>query len=484
MTLRRRILTALLPSIAITLGISAFFIDSTVRHDLTRTLDEKLLTRARAVGAALEVRLDGELEFDLEPSVAREFGVARGDSYFAIRTVDGRLLDSSSPDPPTLAGLAEGPSPAYRTDEGDRSDARSEQGAMRICSMKLEIVPDPDSEDLRDWRHGNPGKPDPTPASRVVWIETGVPAHELNQALEGIRATIGVGFGVLVLLLGLVPIVIVTRALGPLRTLCEQADAVGATSPELRLAEDGCDGEVRALVAALNRALDRLGTALEIQQRFTSDAAHELRSPVTAIRTRCEVSLRRPGNAESFRDAVKAIHQTSLRLGQTIEGLLALSRHDSIIPAFEDTDLAVLAREAITIHEPFAVAKDVTLSVDLPSAIPVVGSAALLRDAIAVLLENAVRFTPAIGNVHVTGNGVGWIAVEDTGPGIPAEEIPRIFQRFYQVDPSRSPHRGGTGLGLAIARAIADLHGASIVVTSTVDRGSRFELRLAERAME
>lgn len=479
MTIRRRILTLLLPTIAIALGVTAVVVDASVRSDLTRSLDTKLLTRARAVGAALEVRIDGELEFDLERSVAREFGIARGDPFFAIRAEDGRLLDSSSPDPPLIPDLTGISSPDFRTAEPKGI------GPMRVCVLRLELLPDPDPEDFLDWRRENPGSTDPTPTPRVVWIEAGTPARELTAALASLRFRLGLGFGALLLALALLPILIVTRALRPVRVLCEEANAVSATDPHARLTEEGCDDEIRDLVVALNRALDRLGRALESQRRFTADAAHELRSPITAIRTRCEVTLRRKSDAGELRASLEAVHGTCLRLGQTIEGLLTLSRHDSTAAEFEDVDLASLAREAATIHQPLAEAKGVELSLDLPERVAAMGEPALLRECCAILLENAVRVTPGGGRIRMScGNSTdSWVAVEDTGPGIPAEEIPRVFERFYQVDPSRSRSDGGAGLGLAIARSIAELHGASIEVRSTVGEGSRFELHLPHRGL-
>jgi len=301
-----------------------------------------------------------------------------------------------------------------------------------------------------------------------------------------LRVWLAAGFGGLFVVLAAYPVWLVGRCLEPLRRLSGQAATIGPHGPRIRLQEDGIDGEILDLVSALNRTLDRHAEALERQKRFTADAAHELRSPLSVIRTECEVALRKPREAVDMRDSVEAIYRTSLRLSGLLERLLTLSRHDAALvgPGREEVDLTRAAREAASLHSSAAASKGIALTIELPRPIPVTGDRLLLGECIANLVDNAVRFTQPGGSVRVTAGEEPspWVAVEDDGPGIPEEDLPRVFDRFYRGDPARARDDGGSGLGLAIAQEIARLHGAQIHVASVPGRGSRFELVLTPRA--
>ena len=293
------------------------------------------------------------------------------------------------------------------------------------------------------------------------------------------------GFGGLFVALALLPTWIISRALKPLEDLSRQADGIRPNDPSVRLPETGVADEIRGLVQALNRALERLGAAYERQKRFSADAAHELRSPLAAVQTECEVALRRPRPAEDLRGALERVLCRVRKLAVMVEDLLRLSRlQNGVLPGDrEEIDLAFVAAEAAALHRATAQAKDVALEVRTEGPVWVRGDPGLLEEAVSNLVENAVRYTPPGGRVEVRVRPGPPPAVEvtDTGPGIPAEHLPRIFERFYRVDPSRSRADGGSGLGLAIVREIARLHGAEVRVESETGGGSTFCLEFPER---
>ncbi len=230
------------------------------------------------------------------------------------------------------------------------------------------------------------------------------------------------------------------------------------------------------------RTLAPIRAALETQRRFVSDASHELRTPVAVVRANAEVLLRHPGqDIDENIDQVAAIADEAEHMSRLVTDLLTLARADEqrlelVREAFElDELLASVVRDMA----PVAEARGVELVSQL-SPVTVDGDRQRIRQVVAILIDNAIKFTPAAGTVHVTctreGNR-GEFRVTDTGVGIEAAELRRIFERFYRADVARTGG-GGTGLGLAIARSLVEAHGGQISVDSTPGRGTTFIVRL------
>jgi signal transduction histidine kinase len=235
------------------------------------------------------------------------------------------------------------------------------------------------------------------------------------------------------------------------------------------------------LIAALNALFDRLRTSLEQERRFTADAAHELRTPLAAVKTQAQVALGATGEDERSRALGNVVAGTD-RATRLVEQLLVLARLDpqKVLPHGQTVDLHELARQGVAELAPAAAAKGVEVSLAAGDAAPVAGDAVLLAVLLRNLLDNAVRYTPAGGEVEVsvrrTTGGVS-LAVVDNGPGIPEAERGRVFERFHRVLGSGEE---GSGLGLSIVRRIADLHRASVSLDAGPGgRGLRVEVRFA-----
>lgn len=473
-SIRRRILLPLLPAATVALLITAVTIYGAVRRDLFDALDAKLTIMAQGAGSAIDVGFGGALHFEREEVETLGFPRKPGGPFYVIRSRDGAVVASSvSPAP--------GPYPAG--DDGARFGFEAREGRRyRWCTMRVERAPEDQEHDsgasgtawIREPLAGSP--------RQSFWVTAGYPTEAIEDALLALRRRLYFGFGGLFIALGVLPAWIVSRASASIRQLSSDADAVGPQSPDRRLRLHGVDREVRPLVAALNRALDRLTTAFERQKRFTADAAHELRTPISALLADCEVTLRRPRTEDELRSALEAAHGAAYTLREIVESLLALSRLEGARSPSEHTpvDLAQVAREAVELNAARAEAKDVSLSAGLCPALPGVGNHRLLVECVSNLLENAVRYTAPGGSVRLECVAVPSprLTVDDTGIGIPADEQSRIFDRFYRVDKARSRAEGGAGLGLSIAREIARLHGGEILVESEVGKGSRFTLQL------
>ena len=243
------------------------------------------------------------------------------------------------------------------------------------------------------------------------------------------------------------------------------------------------------LVAAGGWLLVRKSTgpveaSMETMRRFMADAAHELRTPITVLRSQAEVALQRERDSEGYAAALRRVESEAARLGATVEDLLTLARADAGERPLERRRVFLddLALDAASAAQALAATRGVALEVGTFEEAVVTGDPALLRQLLMIVLDNAVKFTPGGGQVRVSAaapSGQAEVVVEDTGVGITAEQLPHIFDRFYRGDPARARGNGaeGAGLGLAIARWIAEAHGARIEVTSEVGKGTRVAIR-------
>ena len=211
-------------------------------------------------------------------------------------------------------------------------------------------------------------------------------------------------------------------------------------------------------------------------RRFMADAAHELRTPIAVLRTKADVALQATRSPDEYADALRGMGHEATRLGRVVDDLLTLTRADAgeRPVARERFFLDDVVIDAAVSVRTLAQAAGVTLEVDEFEETAVVGDAALVRELVVILLDNAVKFAPAGGSVRVRvqPQPQPTLTVDDTGCGIPAEQLPHVFERFYRGDPSR-PREGGAGLGLSIAQWIASEHGARLSLASAPGQGVR-----------
>jgi signal transduction histidine kinase len=228
--------------------------------------------------------------------------------------------------------------------------------------------------------------------------------------------------------------------------------------------------ELQPLVAEINQLMLRLGSALALQREFLADAAHELRTPVTALRLQLQL-LERADGEPARQDALEQLRAGVDRLQHLVQQLLQVSRVAPDAPALrlEPLDLAAVARDLVARFSARAEARGIDLGVESEGAAPVNGDASQLAVLLENLVDNALRHTPGGGQVDVacgTSAGCAWLRVTDSGPGVPVAERERVFGRFYRgANPAADGSAtSGSGLGLAIARAVADRHGARIAL--------------------
>ena len=273
------------------------------------------------------------------------------------------------------------------------------------------------------------------------------------------------------------------KALAPVDRMVHTADQITATRLDRRIDVTKTDDELGRLARTLNGMIARLERSFEEVRRFTADAAHELRTPIAVLRNEAEVALRKPREPEQYRRVLEDQLEELERLSRLAERLLFLCR--------EDAGLVPMSRELVRLDEVVGDAaehmrvvaeeKGVRLEADRIVPCHVKGDEDQLRRLLFNLLDNAIKFTPVTGTVTVETACVDAkvrIVVADSGIGIPPEHLPHVFKRFYRVDAARGREVGGAGLGLAIARSIAEAHGGSIEMESTVGEGTRAILTL------
>ncbi len=275
-----------------------------------------------------------------------------------------------------------------------------------------------------------------------------------------------------------------SRALRPVDQITSAAESIGVRDLSRRIAVPGTGDELARLAQVWNAMLGRLELSVQRIHQFTADASHELRTPLALIRTNAEVTLRRDRPPEEYRRSLEEILHEVARITQLSESLLTLARSDAN-PAgltLAPVDLAELARSVIAECACLAEEKGLRMILDTDAApVPALADAAALHRLLLVLLDNAIRHTPAGGAITVAAHRASTSAtlcVRDTGPGIPNEALPHIFERFYRVDTART---GGAsfGLGLSIAQAIARAHGSELAAANIAGGGASFRLTLA-----
>ncbi len=284
-----------------------------------------------------------------------------------------------------------------------------------------------------------------------------------------------------ILLLGLVGgWWLASRAIRPIEDISATAAKISGGDLAQRINVSETESELGRLAGVLNSTFARLDAAFAQQRQFASDAAHELRTPVSVMLTQTQTALHRERSAAEYRETVESCQRAAQRMRRLIESLLELAKLDAGQQPMKRArfDLAQTARDCVALIEPLAAARHVKIVCNL-LPLECVGDSERLGQVITNLLTNAITYNRENGEVRVEGetkDGTVILRVSDTGVGVSAEDLPRVFDRFYRVDSSRTS--GNTGLGLAISKAIVDAHGGQIEVASEPEQGTVFTVRL------
>jgi heavy metal sensor kinase len=429
-----------------------------LRQQLYASFDEQLLNQAALTLAAVRV-VDGEPDF--EPTVAN---VADGEYFLRLFDARGNTTfeTGGNPEGVPVDSAVVATALAGRTEYSAATDEDGE--ILRIVSLPI-----------RQDRGGGP---------ITGVLQVGLDRNEIDEPLLDLLRALAFAGPVVLLVAAAGGYLLAGRALAPVAAITGLAARIGADDLHARLHLDLPDDELGRLARTFDAMLARIDDAFERQRRFTGDAAHELRTPLSLMRSQVDFALARPRSVEDYQEALHGLDGDLQRMTGLVGTLLTLARADAgrLAPDRAPLDLADLVAAIVEQYAPIAEDAGITLR---GAAAParLVADEDLLVQLLVNLVDNALAHTPAGGAVTVgchreDGRVRLWVA--DTGKGIAPEHLSRIFDRFYRVDAGRSRARGGTGLGLAIAKAIVAAHDGAIDVTSEPGRGTRVELLLPD----
>jgi len=319
---------------------------------------------------------------------------------------------------------------------------------------------------------------------RVYTLEMGAPADDAFDTLELFRSYLLVFAPLLLLVSAGVGYWMSRKALAPVDALVRTARDIGGTNLNRRLQTLKTGDELQRLTDTLNEMLDRIESAFQKITQFTADASHELRTPVSLIRTEAELALRRSRTEAEYKESLRQILQEAERTTLLIEQLLELARADSGRGSLtmQPVDLPEVLRSVVSSWQPVAAARSLQFSKEIcEPGCSVMGDPTLLWRLADILLDNAFKYTPSPGSVRLAlevREETAVITVQDSGVGIARDEQEKIFERFYRADKARSRGQGGVGLGLAIAEWIVLQHRGTISVESRPSEGATFRVKL------
>ncbi|HYP67529.1 MAG TPA: heavy metal sensor histidine kinase [Thiobacillaceae bacterium] len=328
---------------------------------------------------------------------------------------------------------------------------------------------------LRQWQQGGHdyrGMVVPTRAgngeAQIVAAALDIQHHE--KLMNRFRDVLGIGMGLAMLAMASLGWIATRRGLAPLRRVTDLVAGISAKHLASRLPVTGLPPELHALATTFNAMLTRLDESFRRLSEFSSDIAHELRTPISNLMTEAQVALSSARTNEEYRESLYSSLEEYERMAQMVGSMLYLAQADNglLTPSLDEVDLAAETQGLFEYFEAWADERGVCLTRE-GSAI-VSGDRLMLRRALSNLLSNAIRHTPSGQSVHVsveTSGGETRIAVLNPGAEIAAQHLPRLFDRFYRVDPSCRYKNDGAGLGLAIVQSIVKAHGGTVAVSSS-----------------
>lgn len=314
-------------------------------------------------------------------------------------------------------------------------------------------------------------------------VQVAYPEHPVNQALTHLLSIFAL----------LVPIVLLfsvsggwlfaTLALRPIDQITEMANRISASNLAERIPGRAVPDEIGRLITTINHMIERLQRSFNQIREFSLNIAHELRTPLTILKGESELAMTKELSPEEARQLANTYLEETVRLSRIVDDLLTLAKADAGQMKIQQVSLRFegLVGELYEDAQLIGSSKGLTITLERNDPVTLMGDSSRLRQLLRNLVMNAIQYTPAGGTIRIASkrdpHGVE-VSVQDTGIGIDAEDLPKIFQAFYRSDEARAHSAGGSGLGLAISRWIAQAHGGSIDVTSSPGNGSTFRVVL------
>ena len=431
----------------VTFGVAAYVVAAKRVYD---NLDDSLSARVQTVDSSLEAVTGPLSQQDIDSNRRDLDRQASADVIFQIRDVDSHVLYSSQP------ASRELPVPK------NLSPGKETVNSRRVEGRRLRVLYQPIMRD----------------GQIVGSLVAGQSLQETDAALDEIRKVFIFG-GLAVLLLTSGPTYLLAgRALKPVRQVSQLAHDIEQTADfTRRLPTPRGGGEMRELVATFNAMIDRVEQALLAQRSFLADSSHELRRPLTVLRTNVDI-LNDPALPAEEREACfQEMRAEAEAMSRLLSDLLLLSREEKQAIGEAPVDYSLLCEQAVA-RLRAQDARHRTVARVAPG-VRILGDRERLAQMLWNLMENAAQYTPDGGRIELhlqPVNGFARVEVQDTGIGIAEEDLPHVFDRFYRGEGARAMHADGVGLGLAIVKYVAEAHTGTVAVSSQLGRGTTFSI--------
>lgn len=471
-------LTALFVAIfGITLILFSFIVHRVFTQNLQGEFDADLFNHALDVAQGIEVDVFGNVAVSPEvlSSGGKIFPFSAGSAFLQLSTLDGRIIARSR----TL-GKAELPHSA-----ADLRVLKAQGAVFRTLKAEEFRVNDPKARKNQQKAQHRLLTYLVSKGEDVMFVlQVAVPLTLVDQESRGLITFFMILIPLTLIVAAFGGLYLSRRALAPVAAMIDKARSLSPESLSERIPVPGTQDEIRQLALTLNGLLDRLQQAFESQERFVADASHQLKTPLTILRGELELLRKRERPREETDQFLLSAAQELEYLSRMVEDLLLLARVDAGEAALAagDVRLDELALEAVSRLKPLALTRGVSVRFDLdcehgePDYV-VRGDPDLLRSLLQSLIENAIKYSPTVQVTVSSEADWVWVRIKDEGPGIPADDLPRVFERFYRVH-SQPKGTGGTGLGLAIAKRISEVHHGLLLAESELGRGSQFSFGL------
>ena len=460
LSLRRRLVLIHLATIIVIVAGAALAGWWELSRSVRGQLDAALLALAETEAGMLAEAKGLSIHVHEAPAGTAPPSLIRLDRLVQIIDVKGQVLARS-----TNLGAAKLPAPQPLLDQ------------LAAGETVFETLPDISEEPLRMVSV-------PTLVNdRALAVQVAGSLDDVNHVLQS-AAILFAGMAMALLAaVGFAGAALTRKVFGAIDDIVRQARGIGDTNLNERLPHPGTDDEIGHLVDTLNAMLGRLERTFDAQRRFTADASHELRSPLSRLRTEIEVTLRRPRNVQEYVDTLRSCMDEVERLTLLVEELLMLARLDAGQERgpVEPVSLNALAEEAVRRMTPLAWGRQVNIVLEAEILVTAKVAYAPASLILTNLLDNAVKFSPAGGQVTVrvaTDSHGAVVSVSDQGPGLSSDELPFLFDRFYRGAGARAGTIEGVGLGLALSQAIVRAYGGRIEASNGQDNGALFTVSL------
>lgn len=438
-------------SVAVYLGVQAF---------ITRSLEHSLSMNASTILTDYVKPLDAKGASWFQNEMSESYPAGVSDTFVRVSRGQKILYETGE-----MRGLPVSASALSATDDGDGSGEVNRihtKGGQELITYTLLYH---------------------TPQGDPIVIETGATTEPIRHVLRSLFLILLTGTPVILLVAALGGYVLMARALRPVVTLTEQAERVGRDDLGERLPVIRSGDELERLSLALNRMIERLEETVSHNQRFSADASHELRTPLTIIRGELEALMQTPMLSSMLIEGIGSALEESNRMSHIVESLMTISRLEggSEQMTMAPVDLVSLAAETLEHMSLLAEEKQIKLTCTTSGTVYVTGDAMRLKQVVANLLDNAIKYTASNGCVAMfvaAEADLAVLEVSDTGIGIPADALPLVFERFFRADKARSRESGGIGLGLAIVKSICIAHHGTVTVSSIEGHGTKLRVEL------